>query len=222
MRTCIVGGGLLAYFLSRSLLSKGHSLTIINRDREECEWFARRLRAVIVHGDGTHPAVMEDADSAAADSVLAITPHDEDNYLICQIARLKYGTPYVFALLNDPDNEGIFQELGIASAYSSVELLSQLIEQRIGYDAVTNLTPLADGKANLTEVLMPQDSPAAGRAVQELEFPEGCLIVSILRAGRAIIPRGPTVLEAADRVGVVSLPESYPKALAVLIGDRVV
>jgi trk system potassium uptake protein TrkA len=220
MKICIVGGGMLAYFLSRSLLSKGHSLTIVNPDGEECQWFARRLRAVVVHGDGTHPAVMDDAEVGAADSVLAITPHDEDNYLVCQIARLRYDTPYVFALLNDPDNQRIFEELGITSAYSSINILSQLIEQRIGYDAVTGLTPLAEGRTTLTEILLPAGSPAVGRTVQELGLPEGCLIVSILRGVEAIIPKGQTKLRAADRVGVVSLPEVYAEVLAVLTGDR--
>lgn len=220
MKICIVGGGLLAYFLSRSLLSKGHSLTIINRDREECQWFARRLKAVIVHGDGTYPAVLDDSQITSMDGILAITPRDEDNYLICRMARLRYRTPYAFALLNDPDNEKIFRELGIASAYSPIKMLSTLIEQRIGYDEIVGLTPLAEGMANLAEIVLPPDAPAAGRKIQDLGLPEGCLVATILRDGEVLIPRGHTELRAADRVGIVSLPQVYSRVLAILTGER--
>jgi trk system potassium uptake protein TrkA len=219
MKICIVGGGLLAYFLSRSLLSKGHSLTIVNDDREECAWFARRLKAVIVHGDGTQPAVLDDAGLTSMDSVLAITPHDEDNYLVCQAAQRKYGVSYAFALVNDPDNERIFRELGVFSAFSPIRILSALIEQRIGYDAVTNLTPLADGKANLTEITLPGDAPVVGKKILDIDLPEACLIVSVLREGQVLIPRGSTELRPQDRVGIVSLPEVYPRVLAALTGE---
>jgi trk system potassium uptake protein TrkA len=219
MKICIVGGGLLAYFLARSLLSKGHSLTIINSDREECSWFARRLKAVVVHGNGTQPAILDDAGAASADSILAITPHDEDNYLICQAARRKYDVQFAFALVNDPDNEKIFRELGISSAFSPIGILSLLIEQRIGYDAITNLTPLADGKANLTEITLDAASPVTGKKIQDLDLPQSCLIVSVMRDGQVLIPRGGTELRPRDRIGIVSLPEVYPRVLAVLTGD---
>jgi trk system potassium uptake protein TrkA len=220
MRICVVGGTLLAYFLARALIAKGHSLTIINKDKEECVWFARRLKAVVVHGDGADPAVMDDAELASMDAVLAITSHDEQNFLICQMARLRATNAYVFALVNDPDNESIFQELGVLAAFSPTRIISLLIEQRVGHDAVTNLTPLADGKANLTEVVLSQDCPAVGRRIEELGLPEGCLIVTILRGGKVIIPRGRTELRSADRVGIVSLPEVYARALSILTADR--
>jgi trk system potassium uptake protein TrkA len=219
MKICIVGGGLLTYFLARSLLSKGHSLTIVNGDREECSWFARRLKAVIVYGNGTQPAVLDDAGAGSADSILAITPHDEDNYLICQAARRKYDVQFAFALVNDPDNEKIFRELGVSSAFSPIGILSLLIEQRIGYDAITNLTPLADGKANLAEIMLEAASPVAGKKIQDLDLPESCLIVSVMRDGQVLIPRGGTELRPRDRIGIVSLPEVYPRVLAVLTGD---
>jgi trk system potassium uptake protein TrkA len=219
MNICIVGGGLLAYFLGRSLLSKGHSLTIVNADREECSWFARRLKAVVVHGEGTQVSVQEDAGLVSMDSVLAITPRDEDNYLICQTAQRRYKVPFAFALVNDPDNERIFRELGISSAFSPIRILSLLIEQRIGYDDIINLTPLADGKANLTEITLAADAPVVGKKVLELSLPDSCLIVSVLREGRVLIPRGSTELRASDRIGIVSLPEVYPQVLAALTGD---
>jgi len=220
MKICIVGGGLLPYFLARSLSAKGHSVTIINKDGEECDRFARRLKAVVVHGDGTHPAVLQDAGVDAMDAVLAITPHDEENFLICQIIQVKYKIPYVFALLNDPDNEEVVRELGIPAVFSPTRIISSLIEQQVGYESITNLSPLADGKVNLTEIILPDSSPALGKEIRELKLPQGCLIVSLLRDDEVVIPHGDTQLRSMDRVGIVSIPKSYPTALAILTGEK--
>ena len=113
--------------------------------------------------------------------------------------------------MNDPDNEKIFRELGISSAFSPIGILSLLIEQRIGYDAITNLTPLADGKANLTEITLDAASPVTGKKIQDLDLPESCLIVSVMRDGQVLIPRGGTERRPRDRIGIVSLPKSTPE-----------
>jgi len=220
MKICIIGGGLLPYFLSRSLIAKGHTLTIINKNREECEWCARRLKAVFVQGDGTQPSVLQDAGSDGMDAVLAITPHDEENFLICRIVQSKYDIPYAFALLNDPDNEAIFRELGVSAVFSPTHIISNLIEQRVGYESITNLSPLADGKVNLTEIVLPASSPILGRKIQDLQLPQDCLIISLLRDDEVIIPRGDTQLCANDRIGMVSLPKSYSSLLAILTGEK--
>lgn len=220
MKICIVGGGLTTYFLSRSLISKGHSLTIINKNKEECEWFARRLKAVVVHGDGTYPVVIQDAVSDGMDAVLAITPKDEDNFIICKIAQRKQSIAYTFALLNDPDNEKIFQELGIKAVFSPTRLLSNMIEQRAGYETVTTYIPFAEGKVNLLEIVLPENTPVAGKKIQELKLPENCLIVSILRDQKVITPKGKTELYPLDRIGIVSPPEVHSRIVASLTGER--
>ncbi len=220
MNICIVGGGLITYFLSRSLISKGHSLTIINKYKEECEWFARRLRAVVIHGNGTNPSVVRDALTVGIEAVLAITPNDEDNFIICQIAQKNYNIGYTFALLNDPDNEKIFQELGIQAVFSPTRVLSNMIEQRAGYESVTTFNPLAEGKVNLLEIDLPEDTPVAGKKIQELKLPENCLIVSILRDHQVIIPKGNTELYPLDRIGIISIPDVYSRVIAFLTGEK--
>lgn len=219
MNILIVGGGKLVYFLSRTFISKGYSVTIINRDREECSWLARRLKATAVYGDGSNPQILEEAGAGTADAVLAVTPNDQDNLVICQLASLRFHVLRTLALVNDPDHEEVFRQLGITSAFSTTRVLSSLIEQRAEFEGITNLLPVGEGKVNVTEVVLEATSPVVGRALRDIAFPENSLIACLLREGQPIVPRGTTMLQAQDRLIVMTLPENHGQVLRALTGD---
>ena len=218
MNILMVGGGKAVYFLCRTFLSKGYKVTIVNRDKEECRLLARRVKATIVHGDGSDPEVLEDAGANAADALLAVTPNDQDNLVICQLADLRFAVPRTLALVNDPENEEEFRGLGIA-AVSTTRIVTSLIEQRTGFDEIINLMPIDEGRVNLTEIILKENSPVIGRALREIELPDDSLVAYILREGRPVVPRGPTVLQEQDRLIVISVPENYGRVLKVLTGN---
>ncbi|MDY0042841.1 MAG: TrkA family potassium uptake protein [Desulforhabdus sp.] len=218
MNILIVGGEKLVYFLSRLFFSKGHTVTVINRDRRECTRLARRLKGTIVHGDGSDLIALEEAGARSADAVLAATPNDEDNLVICQLASLHFAVPRTLALVNDPDNEEVFQKLQITSALSVTRLLAGLIEQTTEFDDVINLFPAGEGKLNITQVSLKETSPVAGKTLMEIALPESSLIASIMRNGEPIVPRGPTELLAGDRLILITLPKSHGSVLKRLTG----
>jgi len=220
MNSLVVGGGKLVYFLCRSFLSKGYDVTVINRDREQCMQLAHRLRATIVHGDGSDPRILREAGIETADAVLAVTPNDQDNLVICQLASLQFGVPKTLALVNDPDNEVVFQKLGVTTAFSTTHLLSSLIEQRAGFEDVMSLVPVAEGKVNVTEVMLKDASPVVGHSLAEIELPPDSLVACILRNNHTIVPRGLTGLQARDRLIVISTPENHGRVLCVLTGKE--
>jgi len=215
----IVGGEKLVYFISRLFFSKGHTVTVINRDQRECTRLARRLKSTIVYGDGSDLTILEEAGARSADAVLAATPNDEDNLVICQLASFHFGVPRTLALVNDPDNEEVFQKLQITSALSITKVVASLIEQRTEFDDIINLFPIGEGKLNITEVSLQETSPVVGRTLLEVSLPENSLIASILRNGEPIVPRGPTELLAGDRLILITLPENHGRVLKKLTGD---
>jgi len=215
----IVGGEKLVYFISRLFFSKGHTVTVINRDQRECTRLARRLKSTIVCGDGSDLTILEEAGARSADAVLAATPNDEDNLVICQLASFHFGVPRTLALVNDPDNEEVFQKLQITSALSITKVVASLIEQRTEFDDIINLFPIGEGKLNITEVSLQETSPVVGRTLLEVSLPENSLIASILRNGEPIVPRGPTELLAGDRLILITLPENHGRVLKKLTGD---
>ncbi len=220
MRVFIIGGGKRSYFVIRSILSKGHTVTVIDKDAEECRHFARRLKAIVVHGDGTVPGVLENAELADADMFLALTPNDEDNLVACQIALRQFRVRSVFAVVNDPENEKVFHDLGISSTFSTTSKIASLIEQQTQVDGITNLEPVVDGRLTLAELRIEADSPAVDRRLKELRLPTGSLVVSVLRDDKVIVPDGSTALAAGDRITFVADPSSYPLVLKRLTGKR--
>jgi len=219
MKVLIVGGGKTLYFLCRNFTAKGYEVVIINRNHEECVQLARQLSATVVCGDSSDPRVLKEAGAMGADALLAITPNDQDNLVICQLASLQFGVPRAVALANDPENAEVFQTLGV-SAFSTTPIIGSLIEQRASLEQITNLLPVAEGRVNVTEIVVDPGFPVAGRSLKDIELPENALVAVVIRDKEAIVPRGPTRLLAGDRVVLITLPENHGPALKTFTGEQ--
>ena len=163
MKVLIVGAGKTLYFLCRNFTAKGYEVVIINRDREECVQLARQLSAMVVCGDGSDATILKEAGAMGADVVLAITPNDQDNLVICQLASIQFGVPRAMALANDPDNAEIFEKLGV-SAFSTTHIVGSLIEQRASLEQIINLLPVGEGRVNVTEIILERRFPGGGQS----------------------------------------------------------
>jgi len=212
MKVLIIGGGKTLYFLCRKFTAKGYEVVIINRKMEECVLLARQLSATVVCGDGSDAEILREAGAMGADAVLAITPHDQDNLVACQLASLKFGVPRVVALANDPDNAEVFEKLGVSS-FSTTHILGSLIEQRASLEQIVNLLPVGEGRVNVTEIMIEADSPVAGRHLKEIALPENALVAVVIRDNQPIVPRGENDLLAGDRVVLITLPENHGPVL---------
>jgi trk system potassium uptake protein TrkA len=218
MKVLIVGGGKPLYFLCRNFTAKGYEVVIINRNKNECVQLARQLRAVVVCGDGSDAQVLKEAGALGADAVLAITPNDQDNLIICQLASLKFGVPRAVALANDPDNAEVFEKLGV-SAFSTTHIVGSLIEQRASLEQIINLLPVGEGLVNVTEIVLDADSPVAGKVLKDIDLPDNALIAVVIRDNQPIVPRGANDLRAGDRLVLITLPENHGTVLKSFTGE---
>ena len=218
MKVLIIGAGKTLYFLCRSFTAKGYEVVIINRGREECVQLARQLSATVVCGDGSDTTILKEAGAMSADAVLAITPNDQDNLIICQLAAIQFGVPRAIALANDPDNAEIFEKLGV-SAFSTTHIVGSLIEQRASLEQIINLLPVGEGRVNVTEIILDAGSPVAGKFLKDIVLPENALVAVAIRGNQPIVPRGATQLLSGDRVVLITLPENHGVVLKVFTGE---
>ncbi|MBF0407514.1 MAG: TrkA family potassium uptake protein [Candidatus Riflebacteria bacterium] len=212
MKIIICGGGQALYFLSRNFISKGYEVAIVNQSREECIQFARQIRVGILCGDASNEDILQQAGAMGADALLAITPKDQDNLVICQLASHKFGIPRTVALANDPDNAKVFEKMGV-SAFSTTQIIGSLIEQRASLEQIINLLPIEEGKVNVTEILLDIDSPVSGKFLKDIELPENSLVAVVIRNNISIVPRGGNDLQAGDRVVLITLSENHGKVM---------
>jgi trk system potassium uptake protein len=218
MKALIVGGGKTLYFLCRNFTAKGYEVVIINRDHQECIQLARQLSAVVICGDGSDAEILKDAGAMGADAVLAITPNDQDNLIICQVASVQFGVPRTVALANDPDNVEVFEKLGV-SAFSTTQIVGSLIEQRASLEQIINLLPIGEGRVNVTEIVLDMDSPVVGKLLKDISLPENSLVAVVIRGNEPIVPRGSNLLMAGDRVVLITLPENHGSVLKTFTGE---
>jgi len=219
MKVLIVGTGKTLYFLCRNFTAKGYEVVIINRNREECVRLARQLSATVVCGDGSDAGILKEAGAMGADAVIAITPNDQDNLVICQLASLKFGVPRALALINDPDNAEVFDKLGV-TAFSTTHIIGSLIEQRASLEQITNMLSVGEGLVNVTEILLDTDSPVAGKLLKDIDLPENALVAVVIRDNQPIVPRGANQLLAGDRVVLITLPENHGPVLREFTGEK--
>lgn len=209
MKIIMIGGGNTVYFLARVFIKKNYDVTIINRDFNESRYMSRHLNAVVLYGEGSQPKMLKQAGAMSADVLLALTDHDHDNLITCQIAIHQFDVPRTIALVNNPDNEGLFRKLGISVAFSATRILTGLLEAETGIVTITNMMALAHGKINIMEFRLPDNSPFAKSSLMELKLPDEYLIASIIRNDEVIIPRGATRLEDKDRLILIGPAEKF-------------
>ena len=206
MYVVIAGAGKVGWNLARELIAKGHEVTVIESERSRYLTVEQELEHAIQYGDATELWVLERAGINRADLTIAVTGDDEDNLLICQIAKEKYLCARIIARVNNPRNRPYFELLGIQPVVSATDLILRLIEHEVPSYGLVHLLDLRDEQLEIIEVEVGYGAPAAGRKVAEVELPEGSLIISVLRNGKGFVPKHDTVIDAGDEVLLVLDP----------------
>jgi trk system potassium uptake protein TrkA len=202
----IAGAGKVGWNLARELIDKGHEVTLLENDRRRYLVVEQELEHAVQYGDASELWVLERAGIQRADLVIAVTGDDEDNILICQMARDKYDVERIVARVNNPRNLDHFKELGIEPAVSATDLILRLIEHEVPQYGLVHLLDLAGDRLEIIELIVNPDSPVAGERVGDIAMPDGSLIISVLREGGGFVPQSETVIEAGDEVLVVLDP----------------
>ena len=199
----IAGAGKVGWNLARELIEKENEVTVIEANRLRYEVVEEELEHNIQYGDGTELWVLERSGIERADLVIAVTGDDEDNILICQMAREKYGVDRVVSRCNNPRNLQHFELLGVKPAVSATDLILRLIEHEVPKYGLVHLLDLKEERLEIIEMEVAEGSAAAGAQVKDLGLPDGSLVISILRDGGGFVPAGDSVVQAGDEVLVV-------------------
>jgi len=219
MYILIAGGGKVGANLARVLLAQGkHEVTLIEQRHDRFERLEREFEHQVLIGDATEIFVLERAGIARPpDIVAALTGDDEDNLIICQLSKEKYGVQKVIARVNDPRNQAHFDLLGISPTVSATRGLMALIEHEVPEHDLVHLLELRKENLEIVEVQIDNGAPAAGKTVENLDLPEGSRLISIMRNGRSEIAVGSTELQPGDQVLAILQPGKEDELRRVLL-----
>ena len=213
MFVLIVGGGKVGLNTARQLIILGHEIVIVEQRSIRYDAVSKAVGDDrVIFGDGTEIWVLEKAGIGRADMVVAVTGDDEDNIIIAQIAEQKFGVPKVVARVNNPFNQPTFDLLGIENTVSATTGMLNLIMHELPAHKFVHLLSLRREKIELVELEVGDNSPFANTLVQDIDLPEGVLLVAILRAGDALVARGQSEILPGDYV-ICLLPRGQEQDL---------
>ena len=217
MFVLVVGGGKVGYYLTRELSESGHEVVLMEKDRRRADQIADEIGSIVVARDGCEGSALADAGANRADIVAAVTGDDEDNLVICQMAKHHFAVPKTIARVNNPKNEPLFKHLGVDELISPTRMILGSIEQDIPVHEILHLAPLTH-EYELAEAHLEAESPAVGKTPMQLTLPLGCSIVALVR-DEVVQGVGPdTIFRAGDNVIVTGRRESQAALHETLIG----
>jgi len=218
MYVIVCGGGKVGANLARLLSRTGREVTLIEQHAERFAALELEFEHAVQRGDATELFILERAGiKRPPDLVLAVTGDDEDNLVICQLAKEKYGVPKVIARVNDPRNQAQFDLLGISPTICATASIMGLIEHEVPEHELVHLLELRRENLEIIEVQIADDSPVAGKRVEKLELPEGSRLISVMRNGESEIAVGATELRAGDQVLAILQPGKEDELRRVLL-----
>ena len=219
MRVAIAGAGNVGVFIANDLVSTGHEVLLIEQNPDvvqrvqptsasEVEWIV---------ADACEVASLRLAELERCDVVVAATGDDEDNLVISQLAKEKYGVQKIIARVNDPRNQPHFDLLGISPTVCATSSILGLVEHEVPEHDLVHLLELRKENLEIVEVQIDKESPSAGQTVAKLRLPEGSRLISVMRDGTAEIAVGSTELKPGDQILAILQPGKEDELRRILL-----
>lgn len=200
MNVIVVGGGKVGYYLTKTLISEKHKVVVIEKDRERCNRLVETLETIVIHGDGTDVETLGVAKADKTTCLVAVTGKDEVNLVACQLASKHFDIARTIARVNNPKNQEVFACLGVNATVSSTALIARIVDDEVVSSDIRTLLMLNKGELSLLEATIKEGSGVVGKPVKDVPLPSQCVLVSVIRSGKVLIPRGDTVLMSQDEV----------------------
>ena len=218
MFVLVVGGGKVGYYLAKELIEAGHEVVLMEKDRGRADQIADEIGSIVVAHDGCEGKYLGEAGCARADIVAAVTGDDEDNLVICQMAKHHFDVRRTIARVNNPKNEELFRHLGVDEIISPTRMILGSIEQDIPVHELLHLAALGEGELEIIEAHLQEGSPAIGRTSADLQMPERCSLFAVVRDGVATPLRPDMALRVGDKVIAIGPSECETLLHEQLIG----
>lgn len=219
MFVIVAGGGKVGYYLGKELVEQGNEVVIIERDVNRAAIIESELGSIVMTGDAAETTVLREAGAERADLVAAVTGDDEDNLVICQVAKARFHAGRTIARINNPKNAEIFNRLGIDDTVSATDVVLSVIEQEIPRHHLVPLLRLRHTDIEVVEATIEEGSAVAGRRMRDIALPPPSSIAMIIRDGAPIFPQPDTPILFGDEVIAFTTRQNEGAFRKALLGE---
>ena len=207
MFVIIAGGGRTGTELALMLLEQNHEVRVVENRPSVLTRIHREVPTeVIYEGSPINVTALEEAGIRRAQVVAACTASDEDNLIICYLARRLYQVSRTIGRVNDPRKGWLFDPeiFNVDVSLNEPEIMARLIEEEMSLGDMMTLLKLRRGDYSLVEEKLVEGSGATGIPLRDLALPGNCVIAAIIRHGKIVVPNGDTAFEPGDEVLAVT------------------
>ena len=205
MRFVFIGSGSLAVLTGRMLAQRGHEVVLIERDRSVIDALHEDLDVGFIHGDGTRPAILREADPEATHLLFCVTHDDQANIIASLVAR-SLGYARVVTKIEDPELEHICVELGLADSLVPMHTVGRYLADMAEGQNIIEISDILRGEARVYSFRVGGEQAVA---IGDLDLPGAARAICVYRAGQEFLFAEPdTRLKPEDEVVVLARAES--------------
>lgn len=215
----IAGAGRLGLLLAKKLKEDKHQLCIVDKSEMVCNSLAEELKGVlIIQGDATDPEILKQAKIEKADVLVSTTSSDEDNIIICDLAKELFVIKRTVSRVNDPKHMPLYKYMGVDVPIDSTSIMARIVEEEASFSDVMNLLSIKKGRLSVVRVDIPKEAPVVEKNLKDISLPSNSVLISIIRGAEIIVPSGRTKILADDEIIAVTLIDNEKALIQSLIG----
>ena len=207
MYIIIAGAGKIGAQLAQILSEEGCDIVVVDPDKEACKRVSTEIDCIAVNDDATDPEVLKEVKVHEADALVALTGSDQTNIVICLIAK-QVGAKNVIARLTKMHyDENVLKKIGIDTAVYPESAAAAYISEVITKPNVLDLGFVAKGSAEILEAKVTSQSRIKNKRIKEIQLPEGCSIITIIKNRIMKAPTIETEIKEGDTVLILTPKE---------------
>ncbi|MEE8276624.1 MAG: Trk system potassium transporter TrkA [Alphaproteobacteria bacterium] len=212
-RIVIIGGGNIGLCLAEDIErgNAGVKARVIERDKLRAEHVAQSCsRTIVLHGDALDPEILEEANVANAETVVAVTNDDEVNILSSLLSK-RSGARRAVTLINKLSYGPLMRPLGIDVAVNPRAITVSTILQHIRRGRIHSVHSLADDFGEIIEAEALDTSSLVGVPLKEAKLPSGIIVGAIVRDQTVHMARPDSTIQVGDRVVIFATKDAVKK-----------
>ena len=213
MNIIICGAGRVGFTIAKQLSEQGHSITVIDTSSEDIQKIDDALDVKAIVGKATYPTILEKANAAETDMIIAVTRNDEINMVICQIAFSIFNIPKKIARIRSQD----YLNPKFTTVYNKENLpidviispeleIAKSIQRKLEAPGALDSVPFADNKIRLLEILINDGCSLINIKLNDLtkKYPNlDANVIGIIRDDKFLIPKKEDEIRKNDKIYVI-------------------
>ena len=200
MRIVFIGAGTLTLITAQNLLGRGHEVVIVEKARQRIEALSDELDCGFLHGDGSRPATLREAEPGSIDFLFCLTGNDQTNIIAGLVGR-SLGVERVITKVEDEEFDHICIELGLSDTIIPDVTIARHLEAIVEGQGIDELALMIKGDARVFSFVAAAEDEGT---VQALGLPQGAKVICVYRDGEFLLPETDTRIRQDDEIVILS------------------